>query len=245
MSKQGWHIFISKAHKWIGLILGIQLLLWTVGGIVMSWIPIEQVRGEHKIAAQPPVMLTDTARFLPLQELASPGQTLTNARYTSMLGKPVAKLTYSDKSVELRNAVTGQLLSPISANLAMQIAEADFAPQAEIAAVEQVNSPSVDYRGPFPVWKITFADAENSSLYVSPTEGRVVSRRSSIWRFYDFFWMLHIMDYDERHDFNNPLIMTTSLFASLFALSGFCLLYFRLNRRDFTFILGKAKKARR
>ena len=40
-----------RIHKWVALIVGIQIMLWIAGGLVMSAIPIEQVRGEHKIAA--------------------------------------------------------------------------------------------------------------------------------------------------------------------------------------------------
>lgn len=240
MSKQGWHIFLSKAHKWVGLILGIQILFWTIGGVVMSWIPLDQVRGEHKINSQPPTALVgELLAPSELLEFADTG--LINIEYTDLLGTPVAKLTTTGGSKQLHNAITGEQISPISANLATSIATDDFALGAPVKSVSEVSTASPDYRGPFPVWKIVFEDAENSAIYVSQTEGRVVARRSTIWRFYDFFWMLHIMDYDERHDFNNPLIMLTSLFASLFVLTGFCLLVFRFHRRDFNFILGKEK----
>jgi exosortase/archaeosortase len=93
-----------------------------------------------------------------------------------------------------------------------------------------------------PVWRVNFADEEETSLYVSMTEARVVARRSEKWRLFDFFWMLHIMDYEERHDFNNPLLITFSVSALLFAFSGIFLLFFRFYRRDFNFILGKKKR---
>lgn len=48
----------------------------------------------------------------------------------------------------------------------------------------------------------------------------MLARRNRIWRLYDFFWMLHIMDYDERENFNNPLIRAFAATGLLFALSG-------------------------
>lgn len=242
MSKQRWHIFISKAHKWIGLILGLQLLFWTVGGVVMSWIPIEEVRGEHKVAEQVPTPFSTNATLASVSDLiTASGKSVIEVRYTHLLDQTIAKLRLTDGQTELWDAQALVRLSPISAELATAIAVADYAPKSPVLSVEEVTETSIDYRGKLPVWKVTFSDSENSSLYISPTEGRVVARRSSVWRFYDFFWMLHIMDYDERHNFNNPLIMATSLFAVLFAISGFFLLYFRLNKRDFKFIAGKAK----
>ena len=39
-----------RIHKWLALAVGIQIVLWVMGGVVMSVIPIERVRGEHNIA---------------------------------------------------------------------------------------------------------------------------------------------------------------------------------------------------
>ncbi len=229
-------------HKWVGLILGLQLLFWTVGGIVMSWIPIEQVRGEHKVAEQPISTITPTDGLVPINDLLSSIEgEISSIEYKKLLGQPIAKVRLKNGNTEIWDAVNAIQISPISANMALQIATADYAPSSSVMSVEEITETSIDYRRDLPVWKVTFADTENTALYVSPTEARVVARRSSVWRFYDFFWMLHIMDYDERHNFNNPLIMATSLFASLFALSGFFMLYFRFKRRDFKFLSGKAK----
>jgi len=63
-------------------------------------------------------------------------------------------------------------------------------------------------------------DARHTTLYVSPQTGEVVARRNDLWRAFDFVWMLHIMDYDEREDFNHPLLIATAATALLFVLSG-------------------------
>ena len=36
-----------QLHKWIALIVGIQVLGWVLGGLIMTALPIEKVRGEH------------------------------------------------------------------------------------------------------------------------------------------------------------------------------------------------------
>ena len=55
----------------------------------------------------------------------------------------------------------------------------------------------------------------------------LVARRSATWRIYDFLWSLHIMDYSERDNFNNPLVITAAVIAFALAVSGFVLLYLR------------------
>ena len=57
-----------------------------------------------------------------------------------------------------------------------------------------------------------------------------MARRNDDWRFFDFFWMLHIMDYQERENFNNPLLITASMFALFTVLAGLLLLVLRLQR---------------
>lgn len=77
-----------------------------------------------------------------------------------------------------------------------------------------------------PAWKVSFSNWKKSALYVSANEGRVISRRSTIWRAFDFLWMLHIADFDERTDFNNWLLRILSILGLVTVLSGYMLFYF-------------------
>jgi hypothetical protein len=43
--------------------------------------------------------------------------------------------------------------------------------------------------------------------------------------------MLHIMDYDERSNFNNPLLISTAAASLLFTLTGILLLWQRYRPR--------------
>ena len=37
--------------------------------------------------------------------------------------------------------------------------------------------------------------------------GEVVARRSDVWRLYDLFWRIHILDFEAGENFNHPLII--------------------------------------
>ena len=39
-----------RIHKWLALLVGIQIILWIAGGVVMSVLPLREVRGEHNMA---------------------------------------------------------------------------------------------------------------------------------------------------------------------------------------------------
>src|SRR3546814_3701261 len=75
-----------------------------------------------------------------------------------------------------------------------------------------------------PIWRVPFEDGEGTTLYVSGQDGRVLERRNDTWRIFDFVWMLHIMDYTGRQDFNNPLVIMAGSGGLWIALSGFWLL---------------------
>lgn len=78
------------------------------------------------------------------------------------------------------------------------------------------------------MWQVRFDDGRDTTLYVSERNGQVVARRTDIWRLYDFFWMLHIMDYRERVDFNHPLLVAASAVALALAATGIWLLFYRV-----------------
>ena len=45
---------LTAVHKWVGVFVGIQVVLWVAGGLVMSAFPIELVRGETQAAHDEP-----------------------------------------------------------------------------------------------------------------------------------------------------------------------------------------------
>ena len=47
--------------------------------------------------------------------------------------------------------------------------------------------------------------------------------RHQRWRWFDFLWMSHTMDYNGRDNFNNLLLRIFSLFGVLTVMSGFLL----------------------
>ncbi|HYU15827.1 MAG TPA: PepSY domain-containing protein, partial [Candidatus Acidoferrum sp.] len=88
-----------------------------------------------------------------------------------------------------------------------------------------------EYRDkPLPAWQVRLRDRPGTVVYVDAITGDVTARRNDIWRWYDFLWSLHIMDYRGRDDFNHPLLIGAALLAVLTVLSGLTLWFIRLVR---------------
>jgi hypothetical protein len=238
--------FIQRIHVWAGLILGIQVFLWMLSGIVMTWFHIELVRGERSMFVAPPAELEATS-------YASPGGVIaqvdgaSSVELRTFLNLPVYEVRGTERTA-IFNAQTGERI-PISEDLARRSAKADYVGEGEIIRVTLMSDPPHEYRGSRPVWRADFDDTLKTRLYISQSTGEVVSRRNMIWRVYDFFWALHIMDWDERTNFNSWWLKAFALFGTIFALSGLIMLFLKSSRRlivaDTNFVLTKLGLKRR
>ncbi len=231
-------VVFVKVHKWIGLIVGVQVVLWIAGGLYMTWNPIEVVRGEHNKREVEPLALNDAGGIIPVGEAiaAAGGAPITGLSLGHFLGQPVYRLEPAEGSRLMVDARSGAVLSPISGEQALALAIADFTGEAKPDGANWLTETNLEYRGPVPVWQVYLHDEEDTRLYVSPVLGRVVARRTNTWRIFDFFWMLHIMDYKNRTDFNNPLVIIASIIGLVAAVSGVVLLYYRFGKRDFSWL---------
>lgn len=220
-----------RLHKWIALIVGIQLLAWSASGLFMTVVPISQVRGEHNIRKQETVDLR-AAALVPIASALqrAPAGAVARVELRAVAGRPVYEIAIDGSSSVLLDARSGVLLSPIAEAHAIEIAVADFAGAGRVTKAALIaEKPPIEFRGELPVWRISFDDPDATNLYISAATGKVVARRSSTWRLYDFLWSLHIMDYSERDNFNNPLVIAAATIAFALAVSGLVLLYLRLS----------------
>jgi uncharacterized iron-regulated membrane protein len=48
------HISARKTHKWLGLFIGLQVVIWSLSGLYMTVVHIDTIHGDHLIRALPP-----------------------------------------------------------------------------------------------------------------------------------------------------------------------------------------------
>jgi len=215
---------LRKVHRWLGLIAGLQLLAWTVSGFYFTVIPIDEIRGNHLTPFE------DISPVIKDLNLLSPSEVvvgnpdaadtmLSDLTLTSPNGRPI----YVFGTTRF-DAVTGELLGHLSAEEATEIVErrTDLKP----IDTQWVSSVLIDseYRGgELPAWRLLLDG--DAAVYVGATSGRVRAVRTDAWRVFDFLWMLHIMDYEERDDFNHWLIQLLALLSLVTILSGLVLFF--------------------
>jgi len=221
---------IRKFHRWASIILGVQVLFWVAGGLVMSVLPIDQVRGNHLVndRGQTPVALSSAAGL---------SRVLNNqSKYSSVAAFDNSDFRYfvvSENESEIYlDATTGDKLPQLDEQTAIKLAQRYLVDSTDVKAATLATFDSPDTRGiDHSVWRIEFDDAIATTLYLHPNAGHLIRVRSNLWRIFDFVWMLHIMDYDERTDFNHPLLIIFACSALLFVLAGMALLIDMLRRQ--------------
>jgi uncharacterized iron-regulated membrane protein len=215
----------QKVHKWLGFIVAIQVLLWISGGVVMSVLPIEKVRGKHLIN---PIEKTTQPQYAILSDTLSL-KLWQSVSWHQRSNKWVIKATDFDDQTKWLEPSNGEPVEQLSKAEIDSIATSRHANQVKVTASYKLKQIPFEVRHlSLPLYQVTFDDWINSTFYINPQSGDISSVRSDIWRLYDFFWMLHIMDYEEREDFNHPLLIAAALLSLAFTMTGMLLLYFSI-----------------
>jgi len=203
-------------HKYLSLIISIQLLLWTISGIYFAFNKIELVRGEQYIIKDKPSSIEinnlnissnvkNIEIFKRLNQWVVKVEMDAGFKYQDLLGNEVYELS-PNQAIEVVKLKT--TLSPIDA---MKINE---------------SSARSEFRGrSLPIYKIKTNSSDDTNVYVDVMSGKIVAIRSDSWRIWDFLWGAHIIDYRERDNINNILLKIFSILALLSSLSGIALFF--------------------
>ena len=222
--------WLKKIHKWLGLLIGLQLLLWMSSGLVMSLLDAEKVRG-REFRLPPAARAAWPAQALPVGQALKALQADSQSISTGWLGdQPVYRLA-TDQGVRLISALRGTEIV-LDAALARRLAQASYRGPGQAGQAELVPQSLETRAHEGKVWRVPFSDTADTTVYLSQ-HGDVLEHRNNSWRLFDVFWMLHIMDYSGRKDFNNPLVVGAAIGGLWLALSGIWLLFTSFRLADF------------
>lgn len=217
---------LRRWHIWLGWIVGIPMLLWTLTGVVMVWKPIEEVRGEALLSEPRPMRFS-----APVVPPAVSGLPLANLSLEARAAGPRWVVQLSDGTTRLASPETGILLPPLSAVDAAREVTARYTGTAKVRSVTRTSAddPPMDLRRPLAAWQVAMDD--NTRFYVDAGSGEVIARRTGWWRLYDFMWGLHIMDPQTREDTHNPWVLSFGIAALLTTLLALVMLPLTLRKR--------------
>ena len=219
-----------RLHKWLGLLVGIQALLWMVSGLYMTAISIDLIHGDHLAHLEQGELRAAQLAAAP-QQAAAPLSGVTGFRIRQSQGSEVYQVRHAG-GVALVDARSGRPLAAPDEKTVRALAASYYQGEGELARLQLLTVlPGEVARRKAPLWRADFDDASGTTLYLSPHSGELVAKRHDLWRAYDFLWMLHIMDYNTRDNINNTLLRVAAAIGTLFALSGAWLLWYSFRRR--------------
>ncbi len=240
MSKAQWQKLIRKSHRYLGVFFGVQFLFWTIGGLYFSWTNIKSIRGED---------VKKEGASIHIKALGQPFQSILDQvkkkdtvikvksiQVISLFGEPHYQISFYNKErlkTVLVHLQTNKLRDPLSKEEAILVAKNSLTKKADFAGIEFITSTNGhhEYREkPLPAYAVKFTGAIQTTVYVSAELGTVQTFRNNQWRVFDFLWMLHVMDYQNRDNINNWLLRAFSILGLITIASGF-VLYFFTNKK--------------
>jgi hypothetical protein len=210
---------LRRLHKWVAIVVGVQVLLWCVSGAMFAWLDHHDVRGMHLAEAPPPPNVPATLPLVEPRGLLPP-----NAHELRLkrVGERWVYAVASATGTTLHDAASGAP-APVDASTARTIATTLYAGDGTLRSLVRHDGPTLETRKHGAAWAAAFDDDRGTTLWLSAEDGRLLETRTDTWRLFDLFWMLHTMDYEGRDDFNNPLVILFATASLWVALTGFWL----------------------
>ncbi len=213
-----WHQRIRHWHKWLGVVVGVQMIIWMVSGLYMVCIDIEKIHGDHFVNT--PVQLADAS----VTPVPKKYQHAKRVLLTSQLNKNV----YLINNRWLISAENGQAINVDKFYIEKRAQEL-FSGTGTIKSINKLSKYPDELGGQNrQIWRVDFDASFNPSFYFSPNTAELLRKRSDLWRIFDFLWTLHIMDYQDGEDSHNTLLLIASIVAILLITSGIWLIFYAL-----------------
>ena len=218
---------LRRYHVWLGWLVALPFLFWTVSGLVMVAKPTEEVRGTALIAEPKPLALVP-GLVVPRIE----GRAVSSLMLEQRASGPRWVVDFADGTTRLADPLTGALLPEMGAADAAREVSSRYTGKAAVVETSRVDadSPPIELRRALNGWRVRMND--DTHFYVDAGSGEIVARRTAWWRFYDFMWGLHIMDLQGREDTNNPWVVSFGILSLGMVILAMILLPLTIKRRN-------------
>ena len=218
---------LRRYHVWLGWLVALPFLFWTVSGLVMVAKPIDEVRGTNLLAPLKPIHFADTLVAPQIEGLPVIAITL-----EPRAAGPRWEIDFADGQSRLADPLTGKLMPRLGAADAAREVTYRYTGKATVASTSRVDadSPPLELRKAMNGWRVAMSDGTH--FYVDGGSGEIIARRTSWWRIYDFMWGLHIMDLQGREDTNNPWVVSFAVLSLGMVLLALMLLPLTITRNN-------------
>lgn len=180
-------------HRWLGVGMCLLFAMWFGSGIVMMYVEYPELTETERLSNLPALSL-DTVIHTPLEasRSISADSAFTEARLTSVMGRPTYKFTTPNRDQFFVFADSGELLNTVYEEQAIEAVETSGFYQSDIAPTHDglveldqwTLSAGLDRHRP--LHRIKLNDTAGSVLYISSTSGQIVRDTNRNERFWNW-----------------------------------------------------------
>jgi hypothetical protein len=214
-----WRTTVAT-HRYLGIAVGVLMLMWFISGTVMMYVPYPQLSPEQHLSTLSPIPLNtccDAGRI----KLAD-DQPIVALQIETLLGNPVTRIRPDGRPpiyVTLADgapvAIEAGNARAIAAESAPRItgqnsgaASADVIDRDQWTVVE-------DYEGDRPLYRFSYEDPQHTQAYISSSSGEVVLWTTGAQRFWNWIGAVPHWLYFTQLRSNGPLWSRIIIWTSI------------------------------
>jgi uncharacterized iron-regulated membrane protein len=186
----GWWRTLVIAHRYLGIAVGLLMLMWFVSGIVMMYVGFPQPGGAERLRGLPPIAWQGCCRVG--AAIVPDAQPVARAEIEMLLGAPVLRLPrvlVPVQTIDLAQGSEKRLDIDDGKAVALAAAPRVNGEAAPLDAAEEIDEDQWTLNRLHqeqPIFRFTFNDTDGTVLYVSGASGRVVLRTTAAQRFWNW-----------------------------------------------------------
>ncbi|WP_417666267.1 2Fe-2S iron-sulfur cluster-binding protein [Pseudidiomarina sp.] len=222
--------FMQWLHRWLGLVLLVQVILWLVSGFYFALQGHHAMSG-HQYKTNPTGLVIRQSRpQIDIHEMWEMYPQALSIKLYRIGQNPQYQINLPEQQLFL----DGNSGEPwfTNAKQAEQLALATYDGPGELEQTSTITTTAEIFGWQGTGYRIQFRDDLNTRIYVDASNGRVLDHRNTPWLLADWAFKLHFMDYSGGRNFNHLLNYTAAFLALWFTLSGLLLLIRNIRRGD-------------
>jgi hypothetical protein len=177
-------------HRYLGVVIGLLMLVWFISGIVMMYVPFPRISEEQRLSIASPIQWQACCHFG--EGTLGDNQQVLRAQIESHLGKPALRLRAPgqlDSLVDLSQGARVPITADVARDVALEAAPRILGRTPTIIAEDKQTTDQWTVGRYFrdrPLHRFAFDDADRTILYVSGTSGQVVVWITQMQRFWNW-----------------------------------------------------------
>jgi hypothetical protein len=222
-----WRKLLIYSHRWLGIIVGLVFIAWTVSGVVLMYYGVPHLTAGERLMRLPALTLS-SIRVTPAEAASQFKDPLRRLRISMHGARPVYRfntgrvfgrwvLVYAD---------TGELVAPLDRNGALAWLRGYLPEQRTIRYDAYLEHPDTYTRLPalqthFPLHRVALDDASGTEYYVSERSGEAVMKSDRRARLLGLFgYITHTFFFFRQRSWWSALEQWVSWIGLVMCLTG-------------------------